>query len=345
MLVANWSGALWSHRVVRHLLRLSLEMKLLIPNTAVILISLLVFASGLSDSAGVNVILEYFVISLLILGASVNFMLVRLALRPIKEIQSIAEQVSSGNIQARVQPSIIADAGLAQLAKTLNETLEYLCEAREKIRERSAKVIYAQDRERMTVARELHESIGQTLAAATYQAAAAAHAVQGQPAEEYTLEITRLLRTAIEDLRNVSRELHPRVADDLGLPAALEALTRATMNRSPIDVRLSVKAFDEPISSATGSTIYRIAEQALRNIEANASRGNVRISVSLDGENILLVINDDCSTPVGNNEPIHSSLAAQAEKVSLLGGELVVGSNFLGGTRVAARLRRHQEAA
>jgi signal transduction histidine kinase len=320
-------------------------MKLLIPNTAIILISLLAFTGGIAGTRDVNTGLEYLVISLLIVGTSINFMFVRLALRPVKDIQEVAEQIASGNMEARVQPSIIADVGLSQLATTLNETLEYLAEARERIRERGAKVIYAQERERVLVARELHESIGQTLAAASYQAAAAARLLEGQAAEEYAIEINRLLRLAMEDLRNVSRDLHPRVADDLGLPAALEALARATMNRSSVDVRLSVKGFNEPVSSSTGSTIYRIAEQALRNIESNASGGNVRISVSSDRDDVMLEINDDCSPPLGRTGIMDAALAAQAEKVALLGGELVISSNFLGGTRVSVRLRRQQEAA
>ncbi len=342
MSVARLSGTQGIHRMVRHLLRLSLEMKLLIPNAVVILVSLLAVTRSVSSGNANR--LEYLVISLLVLGAATNFIAVRVALQPVKAIQLVAEQVANGNMGARVQPSIIADVGLSRLATTLNETLEYLSEAREKIRQRGAKIIRAQDRAHATVARELHESIGQTLAAASYQAAAATRAAHGQPAEEYAVEITRLLQIAMEDLRNVSRELHPRVADDLGLPAALEALARATMSRSSIDVSLSVKAFNKPVSSATGSSIYRIAEQVLHSIEANCSAGNVRLCVSSDGDNMVLEITDDCSLGAAGGA-LRSSLAAQMEKLSLLGGQLDIDTNFLGGTRVTARLRRHQEAA
>lgn len=345
LVLARWSGNLWIHRIVRHLLRLSLEMKLLIPNIVVILISLLAFAGWVSESGDANWRLEYLVISALIIGASANFILVRLALRPVKAIQRVAEQVAGGNMEARVRPSIIADVGLSQLADTLNDTLEFLTEARERIRERGAKVVYEQERERASVARELHESIGQTLAAASYQAAAATQVLEGHPAEQYAAEIARLLRTAMEDLRNVSRDLHPRVADDLGLPAALEALTRSTMSHSQIDVRLSVRGFNENIPSPAASTIYRITQEVLKNIECNAASGNVKIAVACDKDTIFLEINDDCQFPNTDPRLVHKSLAPQAERLSLLGGELVVDSNFLGGTKVTARLKRHQEAA
>jgi signal transduction histidine kinase len=327
--------------LVRRLLRLSLEMKLLIPNAAVIAIAIIAFVSGMGEGAAAPEI-QYLVTSVLVAGAALNFVLVRLALRPVNEMRLVAEQVANGNLRARVQPSLIADPGLAQLGATFNSTIEYLSESRERMRESGARIVYAQERERSNVARELHDSIGQTLAAASYQAAAAAKSTEGTQNSDNALEVARLLRLAIDDLRSMSRELHPRVADDLGLPAALESLARATMDRSLLDVQVSVKAFREEISSAASSTFYRIAQQALRSIEATASCGNVQVSLSSPNNVLQLEISDDCSYGVNASS---AGLGAMAERIAILGGELVVESNFVGGTRVIARLRRQQEAA
>lgn len=317
------------------MLGLSLEMKLLGPNLLVIGVASVLFIGGNPGD----------VFMVLVGGAIVNFVLVRLALRPVKAIQLVAEQVANGNLEARVQPSIIADAGLARLAVTFNETLEYLGAARERVRKRGGRIVYAQEQERARVARELHDSIGQTLAAASYQAAAAASAASGHASEEHSLEVSRLLRTAMDEIRNVSRELHPRVADDLGLPAALESLTRSTMDRSLIEVQLSVKGFNEPVSSPVASTLYRIAQEALHNIERSAAAGTVAISVSSEDGLIQLEINDDCLFDGVNGKTVQASLSGAAERLSLLGGELLIESNFLGGTRVIARLKRQLEAA
>lgn len=317
-------------------LRLPLELKLLGPNLVVIALALGALAGSIS---------EYVVIAILLAGAAINFVLVRFALKPVKAMQLVAEQVSEGQLDARVQPSIIADAGLARLAVTFNETLEYLGAAQEAIRQSGARIVYAQEQERSRVARELHDSIGQTLAAASFQAAAASSATAGRDAQEHTIEVSRLLRAAMDEIRNVSRELHPRVADDLGLPAALESLTRSTMDRSLIKVELSVKGFHEPVSSPIASTLYRITREALHNIERSADSGTVTISLSSEDGEIQLEINDNCHFDGVIWKTVHASLAASAERLSLLGGKLVIESNFIGGTHIVARIKRQLEAA
>ncbi len=343
--VARLAPTVGMHRFLRQLLRMPLEMKLLIPNLAVIVIAFVSLAVGMAGTTETRPAIEYAIISLLIVGAAINFILVRLALRPVNEIRLIAERVALGDLDARVQPSVIADSGLAQLAETFNATLEYLSKSRELMRESGARIVYAQERERASVARELHESIGQTLAAASYRAAAAARLLEGVPASEDIAEVVRLLRTAMEDLRSVSRELHPRVADDLGLPAALEALARATMSRSLIDIQLSVKSFNDPITSPASSTLYRVAQEVLRNIEGNAAGGTVRVAVSSDNDIVQLEIDDNCSFNGKQGWAVQESLVPMAERLALLGGELSIESNFEGGTRVIARLKRQMEAA
>lgn len=330
------------YRVVRYLLRLSLEMKLLIPNLAVIAIAVAAFATGMSGTVRG---LEYVVLSVLVAGAAINFLLVKVALKPVNEMRLVAEQIANGNFRARVQPSVVADPGLAQLAATFNNSLEFLSQSRERMRERGARIVYAQELERASVANELHDSIGQTLAAASYQAAAAANQALGHSDKSSAVEVVRLLRLAIDELRSMSQELHPRVADDLGLPAALESLARATMERSLLDIQIFVKSFNEQISSAASSTLYRVAQQVLRNIESNASSGIVRLTLLSRNGDSQLEIDDNCTFGVKDSTSVHSSLAPMAERLALLGGKLVVESNFVGGTRIIAQLKRQQEAA
>lgn len=322
--------------LLRKVLRLPLELKLLGPNLVVI---------GLALAALAGAVSEYILLAVLLAGAVVNFVLVRLALTPVKEMQAVAERVSNGQLDARVHPSIVADEGLARLGMTFNQTMDYLCAARERVRERGARIVYAQELERSRVAGELHDSIGQTLAAASFRAAAAANAARGHPAEEHSKEVSLLLRTAMDEIRNVSRELHPRVADDLGLPAALESLMRGTMDRSLIEVKLSVKGFNERISPAAASTFYRIAKEALHNIEGNAAAGTITISISSEGGLIEMEINDDCLFEGPGGKIVQASLAPAAERLSLLGGELLIETNFPKGTRIVARLTRQLEAA
>jgi len=101
--------------------------------------------------------------------------LVRLALRPINALQRVARRVSEGRLAERVPASILADPELTQLSTTINEMLDSLAAGRDRMRKLGAEVVYAEERERAQVVRELHDSVGQTLAAASFQIAAVAH--------------------------------------------------------------------------------------------------------------------------------------------------------------------------
>ena len=202
----------------------------------------------------------YVVIIALIVGATVNLVLVRLALRPINELERVAKLVSEGRLGERVPTSIVADRELMHLSTTINGMLDSLAAGRERMRKLGAEVVYAEERERAQVARELHDSVGQTLAAATFQMAAVAHEIGDHSASARLAGVRELLRTALEEIRNVSRSLHPRVATDLGLPTALEALGDATQQRSLIDVQVTVDIAGVTIPSALAATMYRVAQ-------------------------------------------------------------------------------------
>ncbi|MGH9419423.1 MAG: histidine kinase, partial [Thermoanaerobaculia bacterium] len=111
---------------------------------------------------------------LVMLAASIiNVLLVRLALRPVKNLTRLANRVSLGDFSPRSTPSPFADAELHTLAATVNSLLDSVAEEKQRIRDLGAEVIYAQDSERSKVSRELHDSIAQTLAAAKFQIGAA----------------------------------------------------------------------------------------------------------------------------------------------------------------------------
>ncbi|HEX9249515.1 MAG TPA: HAMP domain-containing protein, partial [Gemmatimonadaceae bacterium] len=110
---------------VRALLRVPLEIKLLGANLIILGIALLVLftpthlqAEGLTD--------VYVVVAALVIGATVNFVLVRLALRPINDLQRVARRVSEGRLAERVPASMVADRELTQLSTTINAMLDNL---------------------------------------------------------------------------------------------------------------------------------------------------------------------------------------------------------------------------
>jgi signal transduction histidine kinase len=223
---------------VRAILTIRLQTKVLGANLVILgLAAALLWALSGSRAARPQDIV--IVLGALAVGAGVSYALVRVALKPIDDLEHIARRVSQGRLSERVPPSFVADPGLAHLATTMNDMLDTLSASRERMRKLGADVVYEQERERAKVARDLQDSVAQTLAAASFQIAAAINDLGRNTGAAYLRDARDLLRTALEEIRNVSRSLYPRVAEDLGLPAALEALGYATRQRSLIDVKVS----------------------------------------------------------------------------------------------------------
>ena len=161
-------------RWLRLILEVPLEMKLLGANLIIVGVAgLLLF--GPVQLTPTRLTDAYIVVAALILGATVNFVLVRVALGPIESLERVARWVSEGRLAERVPASMVADHELARLSKTINEMLDSLAAGRERMEKLGAEVIYAEERERSQVAQKLHDSVGQKLADASFQITAAAN--------------------------------------------------------------------------------------------------------------------------------------------------------------------------
>jgi signal transduction histidine kinase len=332
--------------LLRVLLGVPLEVKLLGANVIILGAAVLVlFAPARLQSEPLTAL--YILVASLIVGAIVNFTLVRLALRPINSLQRVAKLVSEGRLSERVPASAVADRQLTHLSTTINEMLDSLEAGRDRMRKLGAEVIYAEERERAQVARELHDSVGQTLAAASFQIAAVAHEIGDHNASARLAGVRELLRTALEEIRNVSRSLHPRVATDLGLPTALEALGDATQQRSLIDVQVTVDIAGVTIPLALAATMYRVAQEALRNVERHADAGRATVSLRARPGYVELEVKDDGRGFEGPKEKkrAESGLATMRERLSLAGGELHIDTAGDRGTRVIAWVGMDTEAA
>ncbi|HXH95013.1 MAG TPA: histidine kinase [Thermoanaerobaculia bacterium] len=221
---------------LRFVLEVPLEMKLLGANLIIVAVAgLLLFGpvqlqpERLTDA--------YIVVVALIFGATVNLVLVRLALGPIESLERVSRWVSEGRIAERVPTSIVADHELARLSKTINEMLDSLAAGRERVERLGAEVIYAEERNRSQVAQELHHSVGQKLADASFHIAAAANETDAYARSSRLAEAKDQLRRAIDEIRTISGSSHPHVAADLGLPGMLEHLGNVTRQRSVTNVR------------------------------------------------------------------------------------------------------------
>ena len=269
-----------------------------------------------------------------------NVMLVYSALRPLSELEAAAARVSAGDMAARVRPSVLADRDMARVGITLNTLLDRLTEDRARLRRLAAQVISAQDEERARVARELHDSTAQILTAVMLQLGAAARESTSGPLDARIATLRELAAEALEEVRSMAHTMHPRILDDLGLVAALQWLARQTVGQEEsLDVRVVAEDAPPAIPAPLASVLYRVAQEALRNVGRHSGATHVTVRLRTEGGTAILEVGDD-----GRGFDVRSAeerrpgmgLFSMRERVALVHGHLVVTSRPGRGTRVVA---------
>jgi two-component system sensor histidine kinase UhpB len=325
-------GRRWMRSVVRRILGVPLVAKLIGANILIVASALLVHALAFAGRRAEVVAILIALSSALI----VNLILVRFALKPIEELEELAHRVSVGEFGARGQPSLLADKDLAKLRTTVNDLLDSLAAERKRIQDLGIDVVHAHDVERAKISRELHDSVAQTLAAVRFQLAAAGRDEDTDSIRNRVAAANGLISAAMEEIVNVSNSLHSRVAEDLGLGAALGTLSRQINARSAMEVRIDVSPRAAVIPPAASATLFRIAEEALHEMDVHSGGKKATVSVDVrDGFACLELVHDGTGLP---GACMGSGLASIKDRVVLSGGRMSI-ENSNGGTRVTAELR------
>lgn len=199
-----------------------------------------------------------------------------------------------------------------------------------------------QEEERRRLARELHDGIGQLLAALRHRLDAGLQQTEGASSEVRSCleDGLYLADQALRDTRELSRLLRPQVLDDLGLEPALRWLVRTLRERAGLDTELEVEGLDERLEPDLETLVFRVAQEALANVLKHADTDRARVEVRLEGDWISLRIEDRGRgfDPAGGdpNADPGSGLAGIRDRVELFGGRLAIDSEPGNGTRIHA---------
>ena len=305
---------------------------------ALVLVTALLGAAQASRRAEAASIL----VAALALTFIVNLVLVWIALRPLAQLEGAARRVSEGDLAARVPSSVFADRNIARIGRTLNVLLDRLIEDRARLRLLATQVIRAQDVERARLARELHDSTAQTLAAAKLQLRAASRLVGSPDQTDHLEALHALVSSALEETRSLSHLLYPRVLDDLGLVAALEWLARQS-SVSGVVVEVESELDGAELSDTTASVLYRVAQEGLRNALTHARARRVRLRAVADAMHATIEIIDDgrgFDVDEAERRRPGMGLFAVRERVALVGGRVELRSTPGHGTRLRATVPR-----
>ena len=328
----------WMGSIVRRILGVPLVAKLIGANVLIVGSALAVHAIAFTGPRA-EMLTMLFALSAALVA---NLILVRLALKPIKELEDLASRVSAGEFGARGTPSLYADKDLAKLRITVNNLLDSLAAERKRIQDLGVEVIRAQDLERAKVSRELHDSIAQTLAAVRFQLAAAGRNENAASMRSHVAAANGMISAAMDEILSVSNALHSRVAEDLGLTAALGVLARQIESRSGTEVEIQVSPRAAAISPGDAATLFRVAEEALREMEMHSEGKTATVSVDVRDGLARLDVAYDGSGLAGLD--IRSGLLSMKDRVLLAGGSMSI-ENQNGGTRVSAELRTMRAAS
>ncbi len=232
-------------------------------------------------------------------------------------------------------------AELSAANALLTEQIAERRRAEEELRRLSHRLVEVQEQERRTIARELHDEIGQLLTGLklVIEMASRQHP---DDANDYCQQARSLVNDLMGRVRDLSLDLRPAMLDDLGLLHALLWHIERYSAQSGIRVSLTHTGIEEgSLKPEIETAAYRIVQEALTNIARHAGVDTAKVSVSADAENLCVRIADagkGFDPQLALVKVTSSGLAGMRERAQLLGGKLVIESSEGVGTVVTALL-------
>jgi two-component system sensor histidine kinase UhpB len=267
----------------------------------------------------------------LVLMLLLDLTLLRRAFRPLRRLAATMRAVDPAQPGRRAESFAESGEEVSALAGALNSMLDRLERER---RENGRQVLAAQERERIRIARELHDEVGQTLTAIALRAERAAGDPGSQPGALADIAETAL--QSLEDVRRIGRELRPEALDDLGLVNALIALCAAVDRPRGMRVRRDLDWDVPELSPEVELVIYRVAQEALTNVLRHSEATEASVALKRDGEKVMLVVSDN-----GRGMPVavgEQGLRGMRERAMVIDAKLEISSGERGGTDVVLRV-------
>ena len=197
-------------------------------------------------------------------------------------------------------------------------------------------------RERERLARDLHDSLGHALVATSVQLEAIQRLYKVDPvgASAQVDELKNLTRASMDDLRRSLAGLRAPGLGERYLSEALQTLSVDVGQRAHLEITCHIDEEANQLSPAHAEILWRVAQEALANIERHAVARNAELQLDLESNIVSLSIKDDGrGLPVNaEKQPGHYGLRGMRERVEGLGGEIAFTSNTQGGSRVDVKL-------
>jgi PAS domain S-box-containing protein len=266
-----------------------------------------------------------------------------------RDSDTYSDLVMEANIN--ITPTKEAEKQLQLLVQTLETRIakrtQELERATVQLRELSGKLLRTQDEERRRIARELHDGVGQLLAAMNMNLANLKQEVGGlnEGACRRLDENTALVEQASQEIRTISHLLHPPLLDVMGLESALRWYVDGYSERSKITVEMKLTpGFSEGLPRDFALSLFRIVQECLTNIHRHSESASAQIVVLRSSGEVTLEIRDDgkgipaeIQSKISRGESSGVGLRGIRERIRQFGGRLEVHADQTG-TQIIATL-------
>lgn len=267
-----------------------------------------------------------------VLSFIVNLLVLRAAFRPLSALQVAAQAVRGGDFSARAIMPRDSDPQVADLAKTLNATLDELERDRVQLRSLASQVIHAQEDERRRLSRELHDDTAQVLFAQLLRLSAL-KGIADPEVQSLASSLEQLTSEALESVRRLALELRPPALDDLGLVAALGDLAQRYSEAMSIPIDYEHRGPRGRLRSDIELVLYRVAQEALTNALKHGQPRRIWIDLDRSAEDVTLSIRDDGhgfdpgNVVISDGRGLGLGMFGMEERVALVNGRFRVWSS------------------
>ena len=279
--------------------------------------------------------------------------------RPMNALAVTARSVAVGNLDVRatvdgpLEVATVAREFNAMLdararadaeARTLSAALE---ESRAQLQRLAAGLLLAREEERTTIAREIHDELGQTLTALKMDAAWIRRRLADdmpQIGAKLAAMVT-LIDGAVVTVRRIATDLRPGILDDLGLAAAVEWQAQEFEHRTGIACELRATVDQGEVDPLVSTAVFRIFQESLTNVARHSQASRVAVTLEHRHTDLVLEVRDD-GIGIAEADASHVrsiGLAGMRERAQLVGGGFSI-SGAPGGTTVLVQIPWHQEA-
>jgi len=301
-------------------------------------------------------------------------LITRQVLEPIQALDEASAQFAAGNLDVALPDGGIDEvahltANLERMRVRLdatladhrrwNEALEEMVEERtrelatlyEQLEGREAmckrllgKVLTGQEEERARLARELHDTVGQSLTAIIMTTTAVENSLPADyvSGKDKLANVRNMAVQTLHDIRGLIFDLRPEVLDDLGLGLALHSQVKKYLEPAGIRVQLRAAGLKDELPAEVETAVFRVVQEAITNIARHAQASEASISLTKKEDRLIVRVEDNGvgfdPEQVMRRQRKGWGLRGMEERITLLGGRFYVGSRPGNGTLVLAEV-------